>query len=85
MALPVIATRVGGIPEVVEDGVTGLLVEPEDPAALARAIERLGADADLRREMGAAGRAMVQARFEWNDCVVGMETVYREVMSRRRR
>lgn len=54
--LPVVATRVGGVPEVVQDGVTGILVEPGDTAALAAAIGRLAGDADLRRRMGEAGR-----------------------------
>ncbi|MFB9839570.1 glycosyltransferase, partial [Actinoallomurus acaciae] len=49
--LPVIATRVGGVPEVLADGVTGLLVPPHDPAAVAAAIERVAGDPDLRRAM----------------------------------
>ncbi|HSL65851.1 MAG TPA: glycosyltransferase family 4 protein, partial [Gaiellaceae bacterium] len=53
---PVVATRVGGIPELVEDGVTGLLVEPGDRAGLRAALERVLADADLRRRLGAEAR-----------------------------
>ena len=60
---PVVATRVGGIPEVVEDGVTGLLVPPRDPEALAEALLRLLDDAELRGRMGAAGRRRVEGKF----------------------
>lgn len=52
---PVIASCVGGLPDIVEDGVTGLLVPPNDPAALRHAISRLLADPDLRNQMGEAG------------------------------
>lgn len=52
----VIASRVGGLSEVIADGETGLLVPPDDPPALARAMDRLAADADLRRRLGNAGR-----------------------------
>jgi glycosyltransferase involved in cell wall biosynthesis len=61
--LPVVATRLSAIPEIVADGVTGLLVPPEDPAALARAIERLLRDPPLRRALGAAGAARVRRDF----------------------
>ncbi len=54
--LPVVATRVDGIPEMVEDGVTGFLAESEDAQGLAQAVERLLGDAGLRRRMGEAGR-----------------------------
>lgn len=59
-SLPVIATRVGGIPSSVEDGVDGLLVPPKDPAALASAIERVVADPDLRQRLIAEGRRTAQ-------------------------
>ncbi len=61
--LPVISTPVAGIPELVVDGETGLLVPPGDRAALAAAVTRLR-DPELRRRLGAAGRAAVQARHE---------------------
>jgi glycosyltransferase involved in cell wall biosynthesis len=53
---PVVASAVGGLPEIVRDGETGLLVSPKDPAALAEAIARLLDDSDLRRELGWTGR-----------------------------
>ena len=63
--LPVVATSVGGTPEVVAHGRTGLLVPPEDPAALAAAMADLVLDATRRRELGCAGRARVEAEFTW--------------------
>ena len=62
--LPVIATRVGGVAELVEDGVNGLLVAPGDVAGLICAMERLLRDPDLRRRMGQAGRAVVESRHD---------------------
>ena len=62
--LPVIATRIAGIPELVEEGVSGLLVPPGDAVALAAAIGELLADPDRRAAMGRAGRAKVAAEFD---------------------
>ena len=62
--LPVVSSVLSGIPELVDDGVTGLLVPPADPEALAGALERLGRDPDLRRRMGAAGRRKVAREFD---------------------
>jgi glycosyltransferase involved in cell wall biosynthesis len=59
---PVVATRVGGTPEVVEDGGTGLLVPPEDPRALAEALRHLLATPALARRLGAAGRERLLAK-----------------------
>jgi glycosyltransferase involved in cell wall biosynthesis len=61
--LPVVATRVGGIPEVVEDGVTGRLAPAGDANALGDHLAELAARPDLRAHMGAAGRARAEARF----------------------
>jgi glycosyltransferase involved in cell wall biosynthesis len=62
-ALPVVGTRVGALPTLINDEATGVLVPPEDAAALRAAIARLLADADLRRRMGAAAREVVAARY----------------------
>jgi colanic acid/amylovoran biosynthesis glycosyltransferase len=62
--LPVVATRISGIPELVEDGASGLLVPPEDPAALAGALQRLAADPALRARLGAAGRRQVAEAYD---------------------
>jgi glycosyltransferase involved in cell wall biosynthesis len=61
--LPVVASRAGAIAELVVDGVTGLLVEPDDPKGLAEALARLIGDPQLRRRLGAAGAARVAADF----------------------
>jgi glycosyltransferase involved in cell wall biosynthesis len=61
--LPVVATAVGGTPEVIEDGVTGYLVPPGDPAALAHRISDVLADESKRRHMGQCGRQRVQENF----------------------
>ncbi len=66
MARPVVATRIGGIPEVVEDNVTGLLVEPRDGAALAEKIGAVLDDAPLADCLRLAGRAQIEARFSLN-------------------
>ena len=60
---PVIATRVGGLPEIVEDGVTGYLVDPASPQALQEAILRLAGDAALRNRLGQSGRNQVTSQF----------------------
>jgi colanic acid/amylovoran biosynthesis glycosyltransferase len=61
---PVVAPRVAGVPELVEDGVTGLLFTPADWRGLADALARLLGDAELRRRTGEAGRKKVEAEFE---------------------
>ena len=62
---PVVATSVGGLLDAVEDGSTGLLVPPRDPAALRSAVERLLADPELRRRLGAAARDRARESFSW--------------------
>lgn len=62
MGLPVIGTDVGGVPETMQAGVTGLLVPPRNPEALAAALESLLADPDLRRRMGDAGRTLIRGQ-----------------------
>jgi glycosyltransferase involved in cell wall biosynthesis len=61
--LAVVASQLSGIPELVEDGRSGLLVPPGDEAAIAEAIERLARDPDLRRRLGSAGRERVEQAF----------------------
>lgn len=78
--LPVIATKVGGIPEVVEDGVSGILVPPDDGRALTKAILRLANDRNLRTAMGKAGRDLAKERFDLNRNLDQLETLYREVV-----
>jgi glycosyltransferase involved in cell wall biosynthesis len=64
--LPVVATKVGAIPEVVEDGGTGLLVHPDDPEALASVINSLLSNPETMKSMGAKGRIRVQEHFTWD-------------------
>jgi len=66
---PVIASRAASLPEIVEDGETGLLVPPNDPAALGSAIERLGADGALWRRLSRAAHRRVEERFTWDRVV----------------
>ncbi|MEO1241133.1 MAG: glycosyltransferase [Pseudomonadota bacterium] len=71
--LPVIATDVGGVCEAMEDGKTGILVPRNDAEALASTMIKLARDADLRRRMGAAGRAFICENYEWAHCIDKME------------
>ncbi|MGB2693642.1 MAG: glycosyltransferase [Dehalococcoidia bacterium] len=81
MALPVVGSRVHGIPDVVQHGTTGLLVPPGDAKALEEAIEWLAGDAGLRRSMGQAGRAFVQERYRWEESTALMERIYRHLLA----
>ena len=77
---PVIGSNAGGIPEVVEDGETGLLVPPGDVPALATAMLRLGADANLRQIFGRAGLQRFEQRFSLYNFGRQTENFYREVL-----
>lgn len=66
-ARPVVASRVGDIPDAVDDGISGLLVPPEDPAALADALIRLLSDPQEARRMGDAGAAALSSRASWDE------------------
>lgn len=78
-ARPVVATTVGGIPEVVEDGLTGLLVEPANPGALADAIIRMIGSREQLEAMGRRGRKRVEAEFSTGKRVSSIERIYKEV------
>jgi glycosyltransferase involved in cell wall biosynthesis len=80
---PVVATRTGGIPEIVDDGVTGLLVPPRDAQALADAIMTLLNDEPLRARMGAAGLALVREQFTVERMVAATIAVYEQVLTGR--
>src|SRR6266436_6278930 len=75
--IPVIASRVGGIPDIIEDGVSGLLVPPADPQALADAIERVATDPALARRLAEAGRDRLRTRFSWDVITTKWDAVYR--------
>jgi glycosyltransferase involved in cell wall biosynthesis len=81
--VPVVAVAAGGVPDIIEDGVTGLLVPPDDEAALAAAIERMLGDDALRRRVIKAGTAKVEQGFSIARMARGNLEVYREVMGSR--
>ena len=85
MRLPAVATRVGGVPEVVEDGATGFVVPPGDEVALRAALARLVDDAELRDRLGAAGQAHVHAHFTLQQMVRQVEHLYDGLARRKMR
>jgi glycosyltransferase involved in cell wall biosynthesis len=78
---PVVASRVGGIPEMVVDGETGLLVPPATPAALAAAIQRLLDDRPLRQHLGQAARARCETHFSLSAHVSAVVEQYERVLA----
>ena len=74
--LPIVATAVGGNPEVVADGVTGLLIPPASPGTLAEGVLQLWADPNLRARMGTAGRLRVEERFDIRRMMAAYEAMY---------
>ncbi|HEU5347585.1 MAG TPA: glycosyltransferase family 4 protein [Ktedonobacterales bacterium] len=78
--LPVVATRVGAIPEIIEDGEMGLLVRPGSPHALAQAIDELLRDPETARRLSASGREQVLARYDQRIMVAGYERVLRDAV-----
>jgi glycosyltransferase involved in cell wall biosynthesis len=78
---PVVATRVGGVPDVVRDGVDGFLVEPGDIDAMADRLARLAGDPKLRRRMGEAGRASVRERYSVERLLDNVDRLYRELLA----
>jgi starch synthase len=78
----VVGSRVGGIPEVVDDGVTGLLVPPNDPASLADAMNALLHDPMRAAEMGSAGRERAVAEFSWGAVAAQTAALYAELTER---
>ncbi len=80
---PVIATRVGGIPDLVEDGVTGYLVDLDDDAAMADALSGLMADPGRRRACGEAGRMKLESEFGQERAIAKHMNLYAELLSER--
>ena len=82
--LPVVATKVGGVHEVVEDGMTGILVPPEDPGAIAKAVLSLLADRDKAGRMGDEGREVFLEKFSSRAMVAGVEALYQDLVEKER-
>jgi glycosyltransferase involved in cell wall biosynthesis len=80
---PVVATRVGGVPDVVRDGVDGFLVDPGDIDAMAERLARLAADPPLRHRMGEAGRASVHERYSVERLLDDVDRLYRRLLADR--
>ena len=78
--VPIIATRVGGTPEIVQDGKTGLLVQPDDTRGLANAILKLCGDRKLRLDMGSAGRRRAMELFSWDKIANDMLRKYNQLL-----
>ncbi len=78
--LPVAATRVGGIPEVVEDGVSGLLSEPRDPEGLAENIVKILRDSELRVSLGRSARKTVEKSYSIESVAKSYEQIYRNML-----
>ena len=83
--VPVVATRVGGTPEAVEDGISGFLVPPRDPGALAVAIGRVLDNTELAARVGSAARQRVAGHFSVDRAVRRTEQLYEELLQARRR
>jgi len=82
--LPVVALRVGGVPDVVVGGRTGLLVEPRDADSLARAMIELATDAQTRQRMGIEGRSLVAKKYSVDRLVLDLDRLYRDALQRKR-
>ncbi len=78
---PVVATDVGGLPEIIEDNRTGLLIPKEDPAAIAEAIIKIADDKELARRLAREGRAKVLKDFTLEGMIDKTEAVYRRVLA----
>ena len=85
MEVPVVASNVGGIPEAVSDGSTGILVEPKNPKAIADAVIRLLSDDALREKMGKNGREFVLKNYNWAPNMEEREKLYRELVEKSRK
>ncbi|PKK84044.1 MAG: hypothetical protein CVT49_05300 [candidate division Zixibacteria bacterium HGW-Zixibacteria-1] len=81
--LPVIASRIGGVPEVLKDNATGLLVPPRDVHSLTEAIIKLAGNAEIQKSMGLAGRKFVEENYLWGACLNMMSQLYEDIMAGR--
>lgn len=79
--IPVVASNVGGLPEVIRDNETGFLVEPKNSMKLAEKLFKLVIDENLRKEMGYKGREFIKTHYNWDDNVKKMESIYLELIN----
>jgi glycogen(starch) synthase len=84
MGRPVVGARTGGIPELVVDGVTGVVVEKDDSEAIARAVIHLLENPDQARAMGERGKARARSMFGWQRCIEAYEALYRSLVDTHR-
>jgi glycosyltransferase involved in cell wall biosynthesis len=84
MGRPVVGARTGGIPELVVDGVTGVVVEKDDSEAIARAVIHLLGNPDEARAMGERGKARARSLFGWQRCIDAYEALYRSLVDTHR-
>lgn len=83
MEKPVVASKVGGIPDIVEDGVDGVLVKPGKAHELAAAIDRILSDKNLAESLGVAGRNKIKEQFSAQHMVESIEALYRDLLGRK--
>jgi len=80
--VPVVATRVGGVPQVIQDGQHGLLVEPNDVDQLTSSLSKLLGDCELRQRLAAAGRQLVEQRFSFAVRMQRIRAIYDKLLGR---
>jgi len=80
--LPVIATAVGEVPEIIADGKTGILVNPKEIDGIAQALEKLIGNAAMAKEMGKAGRKRMEENYTWEKICGSLESEYQKVIDR---
>jgi len=78
---PVVVSNVGGLPEVVENGTTGYIVEKENPTLLTEAIGKLIVNKELRKQFGENGRKKVLEEYDWKKSVDKMISIYKECLT----
>ena len=84
LGLPIVASNVGGIPDVVVNGESGILVPEKDPVALANAFKRLEADPTLIQKLLAGARKRIDKCFTWDGIIERQVEVYKKVVDRRK-
>nr|AGM38864.1 glycosyltransferase group 1 [Glaesserella parasuis] len=82
MRLPCIVSNVGGLPEVVRNNETGIIVPRENPKAAAEALEKLVLDVQLQNNMGNAAYDFVRSHFAWDSCVNKMNQIYKQLLGK---